>query len=77
MLGGLIKDNGESSGSGLPGLHELPFIGNLFGSTIKANTRQELLVIITPRALRNEQDVLNLGEEIRNKMRAINEAYRL
>ena len=77
VLGGLIKDNGESSGSGLPGLHELPFIGNLFGSTIKANTRQELLVIITPRALRNEQDVLNLGEEIRNKMRAINEAYRL
>ncbi len=77
VLGGLIKDNGEASGSGLPGLHDLPVIGNLFGSTIKANTRQELLVIITPRALRNEQDVLNLGEELRNKMRAINEAYHL
>jgi hypothetical protein len=27
--------------------------------------------------LRNEQDVLDLGEEMRRKMRAIDQAYRL
>jgi general secretion pathway protein D len=69
VLGGLIRENASSSESGIPFLHTLPLIGPLFGSTVKEDRRTELLVIITPRALYNEQDLREVSEQMRSQIR--------
>jgi len=69
VLGGLIRENATNNESGVPFLHQLPVIGNLFGSTVKEDRRTELLVIITPRAIYNEQDLRDVSEEMRSQIR--------
>ncbi|RVU30312.1 type II secretion system protein GspD [Neptunomonas marina] len=69
VLGGLIRENQTDSKIGLPGLHTVPVLGHLFGNTTENGTRTELLVIITPRVLSNEQDLRDLSQELRSRMR--------
>jgi hypothetical protein len=48
VIGGLIGDEDDYSQSGLPGLSRLPILGHLFGTRDKTDTRQELVVLLTP-----------------------------
>lgn len=69
VLGGLIRENASNTESGIPILHDLPIIGNLFGTTINDDVRTELLVIITPRALYNENELRQVSDEMRSQIR--------
>ena len=69
VLGGLIRENANNTETGIPFLYQLPLVGPLFGSTKKLNRRTELLVIITPRALVSENDLHEVGEEMRAQIR--------
>jgi general secretion pathway protein D len=69
VLGGLIRENAANNETGIPFLYQLPLIGPLFGTTKKENRRTELLVIITPRALVSENDLYEVGEEMRAEIR--------
>lgn len=69
VLGGLIRENGTETESGVPFLHTLPLVGPLFGTVTNENRRTELLVIITPRALFSEEDLRQVGEEMRSQVR--------
>ncbi len=69
VLGGLIRENATNTESGVPFLHSLPLIGPLFGTTTKEDRRTELLVIITPKAIYNEQDLREVSEEMRSQIR--------
>jgi general secretion pathway protein D len=69
VLGGLIRENAKNRESGVPFLHKLPVIGPIFGTVEKEDTRTELLVIITPRAIYNEQDLREVSEEMRSQIR--------
>jgi general secretion pathway protein D len=71
VLGGLIRDNNNRDKQGLPVLHEIPVVGNLFGSTSVSSDRTELLVMITPRVVRSEQDVRDVNQEFRERMRSL------
>lgn len=44
VLGGLIKDNNNSSKSGVPLLKDIPLVGNLFSQNSSEGKRTELLV---------------------------------
>ena len=68
VLGGLIRDNTSNGKSGLPGLHDIPLLGNLFGSTKTSVNRTELVVVITPRVVRTEQDVRQVGQDLKDRM---------
>jgi general secretion pathway protein D len=70
-LGGLITDNRNNTKNGIPGLQDLPVLGPLFGTTSDDGTRTELLALITPRVVRNDNDVREVTEEMRNQMTAI------
>ncbi len=69
VLGGLIRENQSDTESGIPGLHQIPIIGNLFGKTALTSTRTELLVIISPHVLFNEQDLRDISREMRSQIR--------
>ncbi|MHB8919773.1 MAG: type II secretion system secretin GspD [Halothiobacillus sp.] len=67
-LGGLIKNNTSNGKSGIPFLSDIPYVGNLFSTTSKTEDRTELLVMITPRVLRNLQDLSDITREMRERM---------
>ena len=73
VLGGLIRDNKTRGKQGIPVLYDLPVIGNLFGTTTVDTNRTEKIVMITPRVIRTEQDVRDIGGEIRERMRGLND----
>lgn len=76
ILGGLIQDNNNSSNAGIPYLRRIPLIGPLFGFTDTTGTRTELLVTISPRAVNQYKDFERIGDEFREKMRGVTDAFR-
>ena len=75
VLGGLIRDNSSRGKNGVPGLYRLPVVGNLFGGTTRTSTRTELLVLMTPRAITSQEELLDAGEELRSKMQGLFEEF--
>lgn len=53
VLAGLISDEERSSANRLPGLGDIPAIGRLFSNTRDNNSKTEIVLLITPRIVRN------------------------
>jgi general secretion pathway protein D len=53
ILAGLINDEDRSTGSRVPGLGDIPILGRLFGSQQDTRNKTEIVLLITPRVLRN------------------------
>jgi general secretion pathway protein D len=71
VLGGLIRDNTTNGKSGLPVLQDIPIFGSLFGTNASSTNRTELLVLITPRVVRTVQDVRELGQDLKDRMKGL------
>jgi general secretion pathway protein D len=70
-LGGFIRENNDYARSRLPILGRIPVAGALFGNTLKAKTRSELIILITPHVLRNHTDADTATDELKAKLREI------
>jgi general secretion pathway protein D len=53
VLAGLISDEERKTANQIPGLGDLPVIGRLFGSHSDTATKTEIVLLITPRIVRN------------------------
>ena len=53
ILAGLIQRDERRSNTGVPGLNEAPLISKLFGAAQDSDTRTEIVLLITPRIVRN------------------------
>jgi len=71
VLGGLIKTTESKSKSGFPGLSRIPLIGGLFGAQSGEQTREELLVLITPTVIRNGEEARALTEDYSRQFRGM------
>lgn len=71
VLGGLIRDNNSDGTSGVPGLHEVPVLGALFGTKSRGANRTELLVLITPRVARSDEDAREISRALRDRMQGL------
>ena len=71
VLGGLIQDIQSNSDSGIPFLYKLPLIGKLFGQTSDSARRTELIILLTPRVVRNNNDARQITDEFRRKLRSL------
>lgn len=67
-LGGLITDKRTKGKEGIPFLDQLPLIGNLFGTTDDEHDRTELLVLLTPRVVRNAVQAELITDELQAKI---------
>jgi len=67
-LGGLIRDSRSNSVIGIPILSEIPILGSLFKTTDNSIKRTELLVLLTPRVVKNRQDFADVTEELRSRL---------
>jgi hypothetical protein len=67
VFGGLITKNTQTIQRRVPGVSEIPLVGRLFRYDYKQEVRSELLVIMTPRIIRNNRDAddIKLAEAAR------------
>jgi general secretion pathway protein D len=70
-LGGLIQDARTKGKSVVPIFGDIPVLGHLFGDNNNSIDRTELLVMLTPRVVRNTVDVEAITEEVREKIRSL------
>jgi len=68
LLAGLIKDETDRSRQGIPGLDQIPRIGDLFATQSGTKTRTELIIFIRPSVIRDPFDAHRIAEEMRTKL---------
>ena len=68
LLGGLISEREDSGKSGIPGLRDIKFLGDLFGSTTANKQRTELIIFIRPQLIRDSLDARQVAEEFRDRL---------
>ena len=71
MLAGLITDSATDGSSGIPGLSRIPVVGALFGQKTRTSRRSEVIVLLTPTIVRNNQESRNLTDEYSKRFRAM------
>lgn len=67
-LGGLIRESKTNSRSGIPILQDIPILGHLASTTSRVAARTELLILLTPRVVRNPEEARSVTEELQQRM---------
>jgi cell division protein FtsN len=71
LLGGLIQQTDTTQDSGVPFLSRIPVFGRLFGTTDRKSARTELIVLITPRIIRNPEDARRVTDEYQTQFESL------
>jgi general secretion pathway protein D len=69
LLAGLVQEQQSGTRSTLPGLDQIPFIGDAMGHQDNSTARTELIIFIRPQIIRNGSDAHVVAEELRSKLR--------
>jgi general secretion pathway protein D len=67
-IGGIITDNKSRTRSGIPYLMDIPVFGRFFGRTSDEIDRTELIMLITPRVIRNRPESYAVTEDFKNRL---------
>jgi len=68
IIGGLIREDTDKSRSGVPWLSKIPLFGYLFGNTTDNETRQEYIILLTPRVIKNQLDAKDMTNDYVDRM---------
>jgi general secretion pathway protein D len=71
LLAGLIQDQRTETRSGLPGIGDIPVVGQLLTNHDSNIQRDELIIFIRPRIIHNSYDAEQVSEEFRDKLQAM------
>ena len=64
ILGGLIKDDISNGSNKVPLLGDIPGVGRLFRTDAENTSRSELMILITPRIIRDTKELEEFGEKL-------------
>ncbi|MBY4597481.1 hypothetical protein K3217_18355 [bacterium BD-1] len=70
LLGGLISSSKSQGRSKVPGLGDIPVVGKLFQSANNAETRTELLMLITPYVIEDANQAKAITDAVRARFEA-------
>ena len=70
-IGGIIQESDTQSSQGVPVLHRLPIVGNLFGNRSTTKERTELIVFMTPRVIYDTTEIVEASEELKMRLRGL------
>ena len=73
VLGGLFAERKSRGNVGIPGLNRLPKIGKLFGRSDNRNIKTELLVLISPKIIKNASDAHQVTRELSSRIQQLKE----
>lgn len=68
LLGGLVESNDQRGKTGTPILSDVPVLGNLFGTRRNGSSRTEIIILLTPRVIRDPNEVRSITEELRRRV---------
>jgi general secretion pathway protein D len=71
LLAGLISENNQQTRSGIPGLREIQFLGDVFGNTSTSKSRSEIIIFIKTKLIRNSVEAGTVTEEFRDKLQSM------
>ena len=75
VIGGLISENKSDSETGIPFLKDMPVLGGLFRTTIGyARRRTEFIVLLTPKAVRDQGEARAVTKEFRERLKELETA---
>lgn len=70
VLGGLISNGVTTNNTGVPFLKDIPILGQAFQTNSLTGERTELLVMITPHIIRDDEDMADLADQYSRDMNA-------
>lgn len=73
-LGGLIRENKSQGNSGIPLLKDIPLIGRAFRSDSSDSRRTELIVLMVPHVMRNQEETASVVDALVSGMSAASKA---
>lgn len=68
IIGGIISETSTENRSGVPFLMDLPVLGRFFRSSLEAEVRTELIVLITPYVVRDRAEANSVTEEFKQRV---------
>jgi general secretion pathway protein D len=69
LIGGLISEQRNKGRSGIPGIVDMPVIGEIFSGNTNENTRTELIIFIKPQLIHGTEDARRVAESLRQRMK--------
>jgi general secretion pathway protein D len=76
LLGGLISRNKQRVESRVPLLADIPVVGRLFKTTSDSYRRRELILLITPRVISNDEEAEKLTSEFSGRIESLKRRMR-
>lgn len=71
-LGGLIQESNNRTNTQVPGAGDVPVLGALFRNRSDRIAKTELLILITPRVVRNGREARSVTDELRQRIGGAN-----
>ena len=71
-LGGLIQESNNQTNAQIPGAGDVPIVGALFRNRSDTVSKTELLILITPRVIRNGHESRTVTDELRQRIGGAN-----
>lgn len=68
VIGGLFREGSTRGRSQVPGLGNLPVVGNLFRSQQDNTIREEIIILLTPHIIKDDKAYSKLSEEAMKEM---------
>lgn len=68
VIGGLIREDDSKARGGIPLLSRIPLLGYLFGNTENEALRTELVILLTPHVVKNQQESVSITSKIADKI---------
>lgn len=68
LLGGLISNNKSQGDAGIPLLKDLPLLGQLFRTDTETSNRTELIILITPYIIADDNDAVAVTDAFRKQL---------
>ena len=75
-LGGVMQETNIYSRDRVPFLGKIPFLGGVFGSTSISKSKTELIVLITPRVIYDENEIVTATAELKSRLRGLRRVMR-
>ncbi len=75
LLGGIIQNRFEDSKQGVPGVSDIPLVGEIFSSRDKSMSTTELIVLIRASVVESPEENREILSSFRRKLRMIKEIF--
>jgi general secretion pathway protein D len=71
IIGGLISERTSETVTGIPFLNRIPILKHIFGSTVLEKKKTELLVMLTPRVIVEEDDARAISDLYNERLQTL------